>query len=97
MFSRKIFKLINSDSLYKKVYIFLNKAVTTQASSAIPVVPLYLSILYKYTRNLFLDEQCLGQIIRVFHKVMSTKDLLGVIRLDEFEIEGDLQKKLFYS
>jgi enoyl-[acyl-carrier protein] reductase/trans-2-enoyl-CoA reductase (NAD+) len=30
-----------------KAYVSVNKALVTQASSAIPVIPLYISLLYK--------------------------------------------------
>ena len=42
------------------------KAVVTQASSAIPVVPLYGTVLFKVMKQLGLHEGCIEQIDRLF-------------------------------
>ena len=47
-------------------YVSVNKAVVTQASSAIPVVPLYISILFKLMKAKGTHEGCIEQIIRLF-------------------------------
>ena len=44
----------------------VNKALVTQASSAIPVVPLYISLLYKVMKAKGLHEGCIEQIYRLF-------------------------------
>src|SRR5688572_26560356 len=47
-------------------WVSVNKALVTQASSAIPVVPLYISLLYKVMKEKGLHEGCIEQIYRLF-------------------------------
>lgn len=49
-----------------KAFVSVNKALVTQASAAIPVVPLYISILYKVMKNKGLHEGCIEQMYRLF-------------------------------
>ena len=53
-----------------KAFVSINKALVTQASSAIPVVPLYVSILYKVMKAKGLHENCIMQIARLFTQQM---------------------------
>ena len=48
-----------------RAFISVNKALVTQASSAIPVVPLYISILYKLMKARGTHEGCIEQIYRM--------------------------------
>ena len=77
-------------------YISVNKAVVTQASSAIPVVPLYVSILFKIMKEKGLHEGCVEQAGRLFHERLYQEgavptDLQGRIRLDDWELRDDVQ------
>ena len=49
-----------------KAYISVNKALVTQASAAIPIVPLYFAILYKVMKEQGTHEGCIQQIARLF-------------------------------
>ncbi len=49
-----------------RAFISVNKALVTQASSAIPVVPLYISILYKVMKAAGTHEGCIEQMQRLF-------------------------------
>jgi hypothetical protein len=49
-----------------RAFISVNKALVTQASSAIPVVPLYISILYKIMKAAGTHEGCIEQMQRLF-------------------------------
>ena len=49
-----------------KAYVSVNKALVTQASAAIPVIPLYISILFKVMKEKGLHEGCIEQIQRLF-------------------------------
>lgn len=74
----------------------INKALVTQASSAIPVVPLYISLLYKVMKEKGLHEGCIEQIYRLFSENMygSKKlnlDEAGRIRIDDKEMEASVQ------
>jgi enoyl-[acyl-carrier protein] reductase / trans-2-enoyl-CoA reductase (NAD+) len=75
--------------------ISVNKAVVTQASSAIPVVPLYNSILYKVMKNKGVHEDCIQQIYRLFKdnvcKLQRDNPNSNFIRLDNLEMASDIQ------
>ncbi len=82
-----------------KSFISVNKAVVTQASSAIPVVPLYMSILFKLMKEQDTHEGCIEQIYRLFKDFLYTEgtvktDECGRIRLDDLEMQADIQKKV---
>lgn len=72
------------------------KSVVTQASSAIPVMPLYLSMVFKIMREKGLHEGCQEQIDRLFRTGLfgdSAKiDEANRYRLDDWELREDVQK-----
>jgi len=77
-------------------YVSVNKALVTQASSAIPVVPLYISILYKVMKEHGTHEGCIEQIQRLFAERLYTGgevpvDEAGRIRLDDWEMRPEIQ------
>lgn len=80
-------------------YISVNKALVTQASSAIPIVPLYFAILYKVMKEHGNHEGCIEQIVRLFHdKLFAGKpglDEAGRIRMDDYEMSEEIQKEVF--
>ena len=76
--------------------VSVNKALVTQASSAIPVVPLYISILYKIMKAKGTHEGCIEQIHRLFADHYGaangpTLDEKGRIRIDDWEMSPDVQ------
>ncbi len=77
-------------------YVAVNKAVVTQASSAIPVVPLYISILIKVMKAKGTHEDCIEQMVRLFNDRLYSDDLIldsaGRIRVDDWEMEPDVQQ-----
>jgi enoyl-[acyl-carrier protein] reductase/trans-2-enoyl-CoA reductase (NAD+) len=82
-----------------KALISVNKALVTQASSAIPVVPLYISILYRVMKNKKIHEGCIEQIARLFKEKLYGKEGLqtdsqGFIRLDDWEMRDDIQAEV---
>ena len=79
-----------------RAYISVNKALVTQASSAIPVVPLYIAILYKVMKAKGVHEGCIEQMQRLFadhlYSAQGPKvDEGGRIRVDELEMQKDIQ------
>lgn len=75
------------------------KAVVTQASAAIPVVPLYNSILFRVMKDLGMHEECIDQIDRLFRTQLfagdnSQLDEAGRIRMDERELSQEVQSKV---
>jgi enoyl-[acyl-carrier protein] reductase/trans-2-enoyl-CoA reductase (NAD+) len=82
---------------YGRAFISVNKALVTQASSAIPVVPLYISILYKIMKANGTHEGCIEQIQRLFATQMYngsalTFDDAGRVRIDDWEMKPDIQE-----
>lgn len=81
-----------------KAYISVNKALVTQSSSAIPVVPLYISLLYKAMKEKGTHEGCIEQMFRLLKDRLYTDNLLideaGRIRLDDFEMKEDIQNEV---
>ncbi len=94
------FKITDSlKSLNGKAYVSVNKALVTQASSAIPVIPLYISLLYKIMKAEGVHEGCIEQIQRLFEqrlyagKEVPTDDK-GRIRIDDWEMRDDIQERV---
>lgn len=89
-----------------RAFVSVNKALVTQASSAIPFIPLYISLLYKVMKAKGIHEGCLEQIDRLFRtklygptsaggKVVET-DPEGRIRMDDWELRADVQREVDY-
>lgn len=77
-----------------RAYISVNKALVTQSSSAIPIVPLYISILYKIMKDKGIHEGCIEQMYRLWQHFASGKlnlDTDGRIRMDDLEMQPDVQ------
>jgi enoyl-[acyl-carrier protein] reductase/trans-2-enoyl-CoA reductase (NAD+) len=79
-----------------RAFISVNKALVTQASSAIPVVPLYISILYKIMKARGLHEGCIEQMQRLFAAQIYASggpnfDSDGRVRLDDLEMRPEVQ------
>lgn len=82
-----------------RAFVSVNKAVVTQASSAIPVVPLYISILFKVMKAKGLHEDCIHQIDRLFRTQMYGGGFLnfdeeGRVRVDDWEMRPDVQEEV---
>lgn len=82
-----------------KAYVSVNKALVTRASAVIPVVPLYMALLYQVMKEKGLHEGCTEQIYRLFtdrlyaDKQIET-DSKGRIRLDDWEMKQDVQAEV---
>lgn len=82
-----------------RAYIAVMKALVTQSSSAIPVVPLYISTLYKVMKEKGIHEGCVEQIHRMFvSRLYAQGDLptddAGRLRLDDREMRDDVQSEV---
>jgi enoyl-[acyl-carrier protein] reductase/trans-2-enoyl-CoA reductase (NAD+) len=78
-----------------KAWVSVNKALVTQASSAIPVVPLYISLLYKVMKEEGTHEDCIEQMDRLFRDRLANgnpqPDDAGRIRIDDWEMTPHVQ------
>jgi len=77
-------------------HVSTNKAMVTQSSAAIPVVPLYISLLYKIMKEKDCHENCIQQMYRLFAERLytdapPTTDDQGRIRIDDWEMRQDVQ------
>ena len=81
-----------------KAYISVNKALVTQSSAAIPIVPLYISILYKVMKENNVHEGCIEQMYRLLNeKLFKGEPVLdeeGRIRLDDLEMQDNIQSEV---
>lgn len=88
----------NLKSIDGSAYVAVLKAVVTQASSAIPVMPLYLSILFKVMKEEGTHEDCIEQIQRLFTECQYSDsprmDDMGRFRVDELELNPETQAKV---
>ena len=79
-----------------KAWVSVNKALVTQASSAIPVVPLYISLLYKVMKAEGTHEDCIEQMDRLFRDRLYSgnpqPDEAGRIRVDDWEMKPAVQE-----
>lgn len=83
-------------SIKGKAWVSVNKALVTQASSAIPVVPLYISLLYKVMKAEGTHEDCIEQMDRLFRERLYNgnpqPDEAGRIRVDDWEMAPAVQE-----
>ncbi len=83
-----------------KAFVSVNKAVVTQASSAIPVVPLYLCMLFRIMKEKGTHEGCIEQIVRLFRdrlydaSMELETDEKNRIRIDDWEMDSEVQRQI---
>lgn len=95
--AKKITKMLANKK--GRAFVSVNKALVTQASSAIPVVPLYISLLYKIMKEKGTHEGCIEQMYRLFaERLYNDSDLQldegGRIRVDDWEMDPAVQIKI---
>ena len=88
-----------NEALNGRAFVSVNKAVVTQASSAIPVVPLYIAILFKVMKRKGVHENIIQQIYRLYRDHLCGKQLAENledirIRIDDLELEESVQEEV---
>ncbi|UZE95069.1 enoyl-ACP reductase FabV [Alkalimarinus alittae] len=82
----------------RSAYIGVLKALVTQSSAAIPVMPLYISLLYKVMKEQGSHEGCIEQILRILTTGLygdnCQKDSAGRLRVDEHELTEEVQSEV---
>jgi enoyl-[acyl-carrier protein] reductase/trans-2-enoyl-CoA reductase (NAD+) len=84
-------------------WVSVNKALVTRASAVIPVIPFYVSCLFKEMKEKSLHEGCIEQIIRLYRDRLYAAgalgdpgkvpvDVAGRIRIDDWEMREDIQR-----
>ncbi|MCL2601221.1 MAG: trans-2-enoyl-CoA reductase family protein [Treponema sp.] len=85
-------------------WVSVNKAVVTRASSVIPIIPFYISTLFKVMKEMNLHEGCIEQIVRLYRDRLYTAEAIAApkktlvdsenrIRIDDWEMRDDVQKE----
>jgi enoyl-[acyl-carrier protein] reductase/trans-2-enoyl-CoA reductase (NAD+) len=88
----------------RRAWVSVNKAVVTRSSAVIPVIPLYVSCLFKVMKEKGLHEGCIEQIVRLYRDRLYAPggvrdpdavpvDGEGRIRLDDWEMREDVQQE----
>ncbi|HVB33555.1 MAG TPA: enoyl-ACP reductase FabV [Patescibacteria group bacterium] len=82
-----------------RAWVAVNQAVITQAAAAIPVVPLYLSLLLRITAEKGIQEGTIEQMVRLLRDFLAdgktpAVDEKGRIRLDDKELRADVQEEI---
>lgn len=83
-----------------EAYVSVNKALVTRAAAVIPVVALYIAMLYKVMKAKGIHEGCIEQIDRLYRERLYTADGLvpvdgqGLIRIDDWEMRPDVQEEI---
>ncbi len=82
-----------------RAYVSVNKALVTRASAVIPVVPLYMALLYQVMKEQNIHEHCTQQIYRLFTTMLFSgnqvpTDSDGRVRVDDWEMRSDIQQEV---
>ncbi len=82
-----------------RAFVSVNKALVTQASSAIPVVPLYMALLFRVMKKKGTHEGCIEQMARFYERVYGPEqpfaaDGEGRLRLDDLEMDDGVQREV---
>jgi enoyl-[acyl-carrier protein] reductase/trans-2-enoyl-CoA reductase (NAD+) len=88
----------------RRAWISVNKALVTRASAVIPIIPFYVSCLFKVMKEMGLHEGCIEQITRLYRDRLYTSESAkdpaktpvdgeGRIRIDDWEMRDDVQKE----
>ena len=84
-------------SLHGRAFVSVNKAIVTRSSAVIPVLPLYIALLFKVMKEKGIHEGCIEQMYRLFAERLYTGgevpvDEEGRIRIDDLEMRDDVQQ-----
>jgi enoyl-[acyl-carrier protein] reductase/trans-2-enoyl-CoA reductase (NAD+) len=88
----------------RRAWVSVNKALVTRASAVIPIIPLYVSCLFRIMKDMKLHEGCIEQIVRLYTERLYTAESAedpsrvpvdgeGRIRVDDREMREDVQRK----
>jgi enoyl-[acyl-carrier protein] reductase/trans-2-enoyl-CoA reductase (NAD+) len=94
---------VNGADNARHAWVSVNKALVTRASAVIPIIPLYISCLYRVMKEKGLHEGCIEQVTRLFLSRLYTPESAcdakktpvdgeGRIRIDDFEMRDDVQR-----
>lgn len=84
------------NALNGEAYVSVNKGLVTRSSAVIPIIPLYLSVLFKVMKEQGSHEGCIEQMERLFAERLYTgskvpTDENNLIRIDDWEMDPKVQ------
>jgi len=95
---REINKKFSDIKKINGAWVSVNKALVTRASAVIPIIPLYISSLFKVMKDMKIHEGCIEQLVRLYRDKLYTADgkvpvdSENRIRIDDWEMRDDVQK-----
>jgi len=100
---REINKKFKEQKKIDGAWVSVNKAVVTRASAVIPIIPFYVSCLFKVMKDMGLHEGCIEQITRLYRDFLYSPNTVNNassvpvdsenrIRIDDWEMRDDVQK-----
>lgn len=87
------------DKIGGEAYVSVNKGLVTRSSAVIPIISLYLSVLFKVMKKAGTHEGCIEQMVRLFNErlygggAVPTDDKRR-IRIDDLELDPKIQKEV---
>ena len=88
----------NLNSIGGNAYVSINKAVVTQASAAIPVISIYISVLFKVMKEMNIHEGTIEQMYRMLNDRAYSGNLKldgkGRICMDDWEMRPEVQARV---
>ena len=94
---RDINKKLAGQNKIKGAWVSVNKALVTRSSAVIPIIPFYISCLFRVMKEIGLHEGCIEQIVRLYRDRLYTADgstpvdSENRIRIDDWEMRDDVQ------
>ncbi len=87
------------NDLNGEAYVSVNKGLVTRSSAVIPIIPMYISILFKVMKELGNHEGCIEQMERLFTERLYTgsavpTDSENLIRIDDYELDPKVQAEV---
>lgn len=82
-----------------EAYVSVNKGLVTRSSAVIPIIPLYLSVLFKVMKEQGTHEGCIEQMERLMNERLYTgsavpTDENHLIRIDDWELDPKVQEEV---
>ncbi len=82
------------DPVGGRCLVAVNKGLLTQASCAIPFIPLYIRLMYSVMKQKRLHEECLDHIVRLFRVELPAHASGALLRMDDRELRSDVQEEI---
>ena len=87
------------NDLNGEAYVSVNKGLVTRSSAVIPIIPMYISVLFKVMKEQGTHEGCIEQMERLMNERLYTghdipTDENKLIRIDDYELDPKVQKEV---